>query len=106
MAYDARDDELDREIAKLHDAPTPKCAACGSTQLIPTAELTTSEGRLHVRVPADPEAILFKGWESQEVTVRLCGECGYAQFFVKNPGILHRVYQQSLKATNAKEQAE
>jgi hypothetical protein len=97
MPYDDRDDELDQELARLHQAgPPAKCNHCGSTKIIPTAELVEAE-QSYVRVPAEPSAMVFKGWESEPLKVRLCGECGYVQLFVKNPARLYAVYLQSIK---------
>ncbi|MSQ93838.1 MAG: hypothetical protein EXR98_04695 [Gemmataceae bacterium] len=102
-AYDEKDDEVDAEIKKLRAAPsTLKCQCCGSDRIIPTATLDGTEGQLRVTVIADPTAVIFKGYESELVTVRLCGECGHVALFSENPGRLYAVYLTSLKIVNAK----
>jgi predicted RNA-binding Zn-ribbon protein involved in translation (DUF1610 family) len=97
MPYDDRDAEVGVEIAKLHaTAPAAKCPHCGSDKLIPNA-LVCEVQSVRVIVMSDPNAILFKGRESEEVTARVCGNCGFVQLFAKNPAVLYSVYQQSLK---------
>jgi hypothetical protein len=97
MPYDDRDAEVDAEIAKLHSAVgSAKCANCGSEHVVPNVTIH-GEHTLKLVVMADPQALLFKGWESTELTARVCGDCGYTQLFAKNPKLIYSVYQQSLK---------
>lgn len=97
MPYDDRDAELDAEIAKLQSAvAAPKCIHCGSDRIVPNVTVH-GEQELALGVMADPGAILFKGWESTTLTARVCGNCGFTQFFAKNPALVWSVYQQSLK---------
>jgi hypothetical protein len=98
MPYDDRDDEVDAEISKLHGVPTAgKCPQCGSDKVIPNALVSAADDNTKAMVMADPQAILFKGWESSDITARICGNCGFVQLFAKNPALLYSVYQQSLK---------
>jgi hypothetical protein len=97
MRYDDRDDEVDAEISKLHSVPTSaKCPHCGSDKIIPNALISDTQN-IKAIVMADPQALIFKGWESTEITARVCGNCGFVQLFAKNPALLYSVYQQSLK---------
>lgn len=49
-------------------------------------------GDLGVLVYEDPKALLFKGAQKGTLYAQICGECGFAEFYLENPQELYAVY--------------
>lgn len=66
------------------------CAKCGSTEVIPEVRIID---HAHLNQPMDlsatvytnPEAWVFKGPISHRFRARVCGACGYTEFYVDDP---------------------
>jgi hypothetical protein len=83
---------------------TDKCIRCGSTKIIPEAALLDHYGDMgmtsdhaQVEVHARPGAWFFTDSALGTVTLRICGECGYAELQVSNHRELYEKYERSLK---------
>jgi predicted nucleic-acid-binding Zn-ribbon protein len=66
------------------------CAKCGSKVTVPNVRLidrgeSNISLDLSVAVYKHPDAWVFKGAVSHRLTARVCGECGYTEFYVENP---------------------
>lgn len=69
------------------------CAKCGSATSIAGLEVVArAEGaaRLDGRVFRNPEALLFKGTVTSPLRASACGQCGFVEFFIMDPGLLLR----------------
>ncbi len=75
------------------------CSKCGSAKIIPRARVTDLAGQYRgevgVGIAERPEAIVFKGHRHVTVHARVCGECGYAELYVEDPGELFESYLKS-----------
>jgi len=73
------------------------CVACGSDKMIPHVrffeQAPYSMGRYKAAVDGNPHALIFKDSVDSDVTVSVCGECGYIHFRAKNPERLYRKFQ-------------
>ena len=50
-------------------------------------------GDLGVLVYEDPNALVFKGAQKGTLYAQICGECGFAEFYLENPQELYAVVQ-------------
>jgi hypothetical protein len=50
---------------------------------------------LRIRVDADPDAILFKEAERCPLEARVCGKCGYTEFYATDPANLLEAWRRS-----------
>jgi hypothetical protein len=80
-----------------------RCAKCGSERIVPRARIP-AEGQpktLQVIVEARPEAFLFKDAAFAGLYVRVCADCGAAEFYVKPESAqrLYKAYQKSQMAS-------
>lgn len=50
-----------------------------------------------VAVDANPDALLFKDTRRSDVKAKICGECGYIQFYAKQARYLWRAYENQQK---------
>ena len=77
-----------------------RCAKCGSTKIVPGARVIdrahygTDSGNVQVAAARRPHK-WFKLQEKVDVFARVCGECGFAEFFVDEPALLYEAYLQS-----------
>jgi hypothetical protein len=82
-------------------AKTSVCPKCQSEKIIPQVRIKAGApygppaGGVVAVVDENPEAMLMKGSHEYLMSARLCGECGYAEFFVENPHGLYDVYKNS-----------
>lgn len=72
---------------------TATCAKCGSPDEIPDVRIIDhGDGNAALDLAAtiyrDPGAVLFKGAVSHKFRARVCGACGFTEFYVENPGSL------------------
>ena len=75
-----------------------KCPDCNSEKVIQNAkaiDLGESNANLSLSVAVDesPEAFIFKKRVYSEVDADVCGECGFIQFYAKDPKSLWTAYQ-------------
>ncbi|MDZ4659605.1 MAG: hypothetical protein SH868_18695 [Bythopirellula sp.] len=67
------------------------CMKCGSTEIIPDVRIIDHGPALldlSATVYTNPEAYIFKGAISHRLQARVCGLCGYTEFYVSNPQAL------------------
>lgn len=69
------------------------CPKCGSSEVIPDVKIIdhahlNQPMELSATVYLNPEAWVFKGPVSHRLQARVCGACGYAEFYVDNPQTL------------------
>lgn len=81
-------------------ADTATCSKCQSEKIMPRVRVEVgaayaSVGGVIAVVDENPEAMLMKGSHEGAMYARLCGECGFAEFFVENPRELYEVYKRS-----------
>jgi len=75
-----------------------KCPDCNSEKIIKNAKaIDRGEGNvsmdLSVAVDEFPDALIFKQRIYSELDADVCGECGFIQFYAKNPELLWDAYQ-------------
>jgi hypothetical protein len=75
-----------------------KCPDCDSEKIIQNAKaIDRGESNVNldlcVAVDEAPEAFIFKKRVYSEVDADVCGECGFIQFYAKNPEILWTAYE-------------
>lgn len=73
------------------------CSRCDSPKVIPRARIIDRgdynvHADLTVHVYENPEAIIFKGTNQGALHARICGECGYVETYIDNPGELYAAY--------------
>ena len=64
-------------ISKVQGYVLDGPAGCWVIPCLHPAAIVRGDGMLKIIVMADPEALIFKGYESEEVTASVCGACGY-----------------------------
>lgn len=79
---------------------TDVCAKCNSDRIIPRARVVdrghyNGAGDLNVAVYGNPDALLFKEMHEGNVSARVCGECGFTEFYASNPAELYATFTQS-----------
>ena len=75
-----------------------QCPKCESDRVIPDVQILDHGqwmGQLTARVDANPDAIVFKGAMTSQLLGRVCGECGFVELFVQNPGALYNAWRKS-----------
>ena len=79
-----------------------KCPDCSSEKIIQNAKaVDSSENYINtdfrVAVEEHPNAFVFKQRIYSVVDADVCGECGFVQFYAKNPETLWIAYQNQKK---------
>jgi predicted nucleic-acid-binding Zn-ribbon protein len=78
------------------DAPCPKC---GSHDIVPEARvidrghMNDQSKEMRVGVARKPEAWLFKQEERSDLFARICGGCGFAELYVREPRAIYDAYR-------------
>lgn len=84
--------------------PENKCAKCSSVNLIPNVRInsvnpldTTDDatGQLQAIVEEDPEAWILKRRKRGSLYARICGDCGFTEFFTNNYRELFAAYRKN-----------
>lgn len=78
------------------------CAKCHSEKIIPDAMVIdrahySAEDEFSVAVDEKPDALMFKQRMRSDVAAIVCGDCGYIEFFAKEPQNLYAAYQNKLR---------
>ena len=55
-------------------------------------------GKLHVVIPGNPSALVFKDRRYGNIQADLCGQCGNIQLRVRNPASLYAHYMKARKS--------
>ena len=89
------------EIGDKHTvAEALVCPKCTSEKMVPNARVmdrgqnNIDAGDLTVVVYEDPDALIFKGSHSAQLSARVCGDCGYTELFAEDPQELYEVYRE------------
>lgn len=77
---------------------TDSCEKCGSNKIIPRAKVIdrgeyNAAGDLTISVDEKPDAFMFKQRVYASVTARVCGNCGFIEFYADEPEALYSAYQ-------------
>jgi predicted nucleic-acid-binding Zn-ribbon protein len=77
-----------------------KCPKCGSSAVIPEVRIIdhghyNAALDLSATVYTNPEAWVFKGAVSHRFKARVCGSCGYTEFYVEDPQTLLAAFRQA-----------
>ena len=77
------------------------CTKCQSRKIIPKVRIIdradyNGTTNLTVHVYESPDALIFKHTHDGVLSAWICGECGYVETYVDNPGELYEAYQQSV----------
>lgn len=88
----------------------PQCAKCGSDHILADVRILDRSyvvtDSLTVELYEHPSALLFRGAHRGTLTARICGSCGYAEFYLGNPEDLYEVFEASrATATNDADKA-
>jgi len=78
------------------------CAKCHSVKIIPDAMVIdradySVEDEFSVAVDEKPDALMFKQRIRSDVSATVCGDCGFTEFFAKEPQKLYSAYQNKLR---------
>ena len=77
------------------------CPKCASTEVVPDVEVrdydasSYRELAVSVRLPRPPGAFIYQGRETSRLRARVCGRCGYTEFYAPNCGALLAAHRQS-----------
>ncbi len=82
---------------------TGKCPKCGCPEIVQEAMVADRadyniESDLHLRVDADPEAIMFRGRTRSSLKAYVCGGCGYVEFYASDPESLLKAFREAQRA--------
>ena len=83
------------------------CPKCGSSESLSEVPVVASVDNLSA-VPVSalaynkPDARVFKGPVPHRFLARICGDCGFAEFYVENPKSLLATIKQSDVGTGVK----
>ena len=74
-----------------------KCPECGSEKIVKDAFTQTIDGgNLSIAVDEHPNNLIMKTRRLSSVSVQVCGDCGFVQFFAKFPAMLWTAYQNQI----------
>ena len=80
---------------------TTVCPKCKSEKVVPAARVmdrghySADAGNLTLVIYENPDALIFRGSHEGTLWARVCGECGYTELFLENPGELYEKYQRA-----------
>jgi predicted nucleic-acid-binding Zn-ribbon protein len=77
------------------------CPKCESAKIIPQVRIIdrgtyNMAGNLTVQVCENPDAMLFRYTHDGVLRAWICGDCGYVETYVDNPGELYSAYRESI----------
>lgn len=86
------------------------CMKCGSNALVEEVRVIDRADynvplALTVQVDRKPGALLFNSAVTNKVEARVCGDCGFLEMYVKNPGALMRAAETRNRERAAKKRA-
>lgn len=66
--------------------PRPRCPKCDAAQVIRNVQVAGAVNHtMGVAVELDQEAVVFKGAVTRQLSARVCGSCGFVEFYVPDP---------------------
>jgi predicted nucleic-acid-binding Zn-ribbon protein len=74
------------------------CSKCGSAEVIPDVFVLdrgdqNTQTDLAIAVRTNPDAWLFKGDVRSNLKARVCGSCGFTEFYATDPKALLAAYR-------------
>lgn len=77
------------------------CGKCGSDKIVPKVQVIdrgdhSVEGNLEVAIDENPDAFFFRERFRAGISARVCGNCGFVEFYVNNPDLLYSAHQKQL----------
>jgi predicted nucleic-acid-binding Zn-ribbon protein len=79
------------------------CVKCGSTEIALGARVMDrtqyGEDDLRIRVDGDPHAFVFTETERCPLEARVCGQCGYTEFYATDPATLFAAWRRSQESS-------
>lgn len=68
------------------------CPKCGSTSILERAAVMAStkyeDAPVNLRIDTDPDALFFKGAARTPLKALICAQCGFTEFYARNPAKL------------------
>lgn len=69
------------------------CEKCGSDKIIPEVNIFdrgdySVEGQLNIGLEENPEALFFRESFRTGMAAKVCGDCGFIEFYARNPNQL------------------
>ena len=76
------------------------CVKCGSADIVLGARVQEhGDPESRLRVNADPGALLLKGPALCPLEARVCGRCGYTEFYATDPAALLAAWRRSQESS-------
>lgn len=79
-----------------------RCGKCGSLRVIPNSRVLSCLDRpdlgLVAVIARKPRAAFFRGEVQTKLSARICGDCGYTEFFADDPGVLFDAHHEAQRA--------
>lgn len=78
--------------------PGGVCSRCGSSMVIPNAEVTGAQSpvtALYAVIERDPSAMIFKDPMTSKLSLAVCGACGYVEMTAQSSRHLWMAYEKS-----------
>ena len=74
------------------------CEKCGSDKIIPEVNVFDQgdysvEGQLNIGLEENPDAFFFRKSFRTALAAKVCGECGFIEFYARKPDQLYSAYQ-------------
>ncbi len=70
----------------------PECPKCGSTSIVERAAVMASvrgqDNSVNLRIDAKPDALFFKGAARSRLDAFVCVQCGFTEFYARDPAQL------------------
>lgn len=79
------------------------CSKCGSDKIMSDIKIVDnghmgSKNDLSIEFHKNPDAWLFQGTQKGTLLANVCGQCGYVELSVGNPGQMWILYNQNRSA--------
>jgi predicted nucleic-acid-binding Zn-ribbon protein len=72
------------------------CPKCNSNKIAKAMVLDRADGgNIQVAIDAQPNAMVFKDRRTSDVFAKVCGECGFLEFYAEKPRTLYQSYLRS-----------
>jgi predicted nucleic-acid-binding Zn-ribbon protein len=80
------------------------CLRCNSEKVIPKVVVEMKPSAFgqngfidfQLAVDGDPDAFIFRERERSDVSARVCGDCGFTEFYATKAQNLYHAYQKSI----------
>lgn len=91
--------EAESQVRQPEKPAIKACPRCNAHQVMPAVRVTDEDGQygsgdLSVRIDRNPDALFFKDPEKVELVADVCGNCGFTELYVTNPGRLWSAFNE------------